>query len=262
MNAHAAVAPSNGATFLDAPPPGRDRFEYLEVGADMALVRLAVPGPLVDGKPSTVILNVETGGPDVGLPPLPSPDGDGVVTREIDGAMQAGFSVPLDLIRDPDAKFAVSVDEHPPCELPSPTMREPGPRVRRGTESEAMAEVRRELAEANARAEREHERVCLLQDVLAEARQLEAAARDEATGASRFLEQVRDERDAARNQLEALTADARDAAERGQERQGALEARVQELVKAAEVARTEVQARDQQLERRVPSTRNAGAGAG
>ena len=248
MNENSAVASIGGAALLDASPPGRDRFEYLEVGGDMALVRLALPRSSVDGHPYSVQLTVTIGQSTTCLTPLPGADGNDVETREIDGTLQAGFSVPLELVRDPRAKFAVSVDENQPYELPSPAPREPGPQVWRQAESAAMAELRCELADVRARAEREQERVCLLQDVLVETRQSEETGRDEAAGATKLLDQARDERDDARLQLEALTVEARNAAEQWRGRQGAFEARVQELVEAEESTRAQVQARDQELE--------------
>ena len=142
--------------------------------------------------------SVTTGERCVDLAPLPGADGEGVATREVDGALQAGFSVPMELIRDPQAEFAVSVDEDPPRELPRPTVREPGPSVWRNTDDDltpAMSELRHEVAEVKARAEREQERISLLQDVLAEARQAEAAAREEALGTTGLLDQTRTERD-------------------------------------------------------------------
>ena len=127
--------------------------------------------------------------------------------------------------------------------------------------------MRHEVAEVKARAEREQERISLLQDVLAEARQAEAAAREEALGTTGLLDQTRTERDDLANQVEVLRGEAQDAAQRqavldarvleleqallardGQleaerERQAALEARVQELVQAEEAARAECEAR-------------------
>ena len=136
MNPSSPVASPSAVASLDSPPPGLDRFEYLEVGGDMALLRLALPGSWVDDQPSALRLTVTTGERCVGLAPLPGADGEGVATREVDGALQAGFSVPMELIRDPQAEFAVSVDEHPPRELPRPTVREPGPSVWRNTEGD------------------------------------------------------------------------------------------------------------------------------
>lgn len=255
------------ATALEAPPPGVERFEYLETGENTCLVRLALPQPALEDEPLELRLTVKTASRDVDVAPLPAADGKGLVTREIDGAWQAGFSVPLALIQDGGARYDLWVDDRPPVRLPRPTRHEPGPRIRRmdkGETAEAIAELRLQLAEEAARAEREQERRLLAEGSIAEEKHLRAeigaalqaehtqrveverhvhelseqaeAARGEAAGLGRQLEEVSGAAEAALVEIAAAEARSREESELGAELRRQLD-ETQELLAVESAAR-------------------------
>ena len=217
----------------------------------MALLRVGLPEPLAECQRRGLCLIVETGERTVALPPLPGAGRDGVSIEEVDGVWRAGFSAPLELIRDPRARFAVSLDEQPSLQLPSPTNVKARLRVVEnggGDAAGAKTQVKHLLAETIASADREQKRRIALERALDEASQAEATARAEGLRTSGLLAEARLELDWARQQLEAVRAESESEAAQGRGARAALEARVQGLARADEAVRAAVQGLEERLE--------------
>jgi hypothetical protein len=88
-----------------------DEFEYVEVGADLALLRVA--GAWRGVEPHAVALIAERSGMEIELPTLPEPPDDGA------GLWRAAFSARADLL-DGHSAFVLVADDGRVVELPEP----------------------------------------------------------------------------------------------------------------------------------------------